>query len=183
MALKRDNISKSHGGGYLFCNHCGGYYKLKKNESPLDFLKCECGNSLEYCKDRETLDFKVAAHRKNLQALDSFENRILERREALKDIFPKIGIGENYIKDMQEEEELWDFLDRESNIASKKQYLNILLEEERLMTSINQKKLRVKNPTAMDKILDLYQRTDPLVILSVVIVLLILILILVVFRG
>lgn len=34
--------------GYLICNNCLGYYKLKENESPEDFKGCECGSPLEY---------------------------------------------------------------------------------------------------------------------------------------
>ncbi len=183
MALKRDKISKSPPGGYLFCNHCGGYYKLQKNESPRDFLKCECGNSLEYCKDKKILDLKVHSRQLNKEALDSFETRILERREALQGIFPKVGIDDDYINNMQDEEELWEFLDRETNITSQKKYLDIILEEERLMSSINQKKTLVKNPSSFDKVIDFYQKTDPLIILGIVIVVLISVLSLVIFRG
>ena len=39
--------------GYLICNNCFGYYKLKENESPDDFKGCECGGPLEY---RESID-------------------------------------------------------------------------------------------------------------------------------
>jgi hypothetical protein len=37
--------------GYLICNNCLGYYKLKENESPEDFKGCECGNPLKYSED------------------------------------------------------------------------------------------------------------------------------------
>jgi hypothetical protein len=39
--------------GYLICNNCFGYYKLKENESPEDFNGCECGSPLVY---RENID-------------------------------------------------------------------------------------------------------------------------------
>jgi len=39
--------------GYLICNNCFGYYKLKENESPDDFKGCECGSTLVY---RENID-------------------------------------------------------------------------------------------------------------------------------
>jgi len=41
--------------GYLICNSCLGYYKLKENESPEDFNGCECGSPLEYKENRDNL--------------------------------------------------------------------------------------------------------------------------------
>ncbi len=38
--------------GYLICNSCLGYYKLKENESPEDFKECECGSPLEYRENK-----------------------------------------------------------------------------------------------------------------------------------
>lgn len=183
MVLKRDKISKPSSGGYLFCNHCGGYYKLEKNESPRDFIKCECGNPLEYCKNKKILDLKIYALHHNKKVLDSFETTLLERREALQDIFPQVDIDDSFIDALQNEEGLWDILDRETNALSQKKYLDIILEEERLMSSINQKKASVRNQTSMDKVLDLYHETDPIIILGVLIVFLIFILILTVYRG
>lgn len=34
--------------GYMVCEECGKYYKLKSGESPFDFEKCECGGTLKY---------------------------------------------------------------------------------------------------------------------------------------
>lgn len=183
MVLKRGKISKPLHRGYLFCNHCGGYYELKKNETPRDFLKCECGNALEYCSDSNTLDLKIMSLHQNKETLDSFESRILKRRAALTEVFPKVRIDSDYIISMQKEEELWDFLDSESNIIRQKEYLDIILEEERLMGIINQKKLRVKNQTFLDKIIYTYDRTDPTLILGLTVIILIIILFIVVFRG
>ncbi len=36
--------------GYLVCEDCNGFYKLKKGESPADFEKCECGGQLKHTK-------------------------------------------------------------------------------------------------------------------------------------
>ena len=183
MVLKRGKISKTLHSGYLFCNHCGGYYELKKNETPRDFLKCECGNALEYCRDRNTLDLKIISLHQNKKTLDSFEYRMLQRRAALTEVFPKVSIDDDYIANMQKEEELWDILDKENNINRQKEYLDIILEEERLMGIINQKKLRVNNPTFLDKIIYTYDRTDPTLILGLTVIILIIILFIVVFRA
>ena len=38
-----------HHEGYLICDKCGGYYKLKKGESTEDFLDtCQCGGKLGF---------------------------------------------------------------------------------------------------------------------------------------
>lgn len=189
MVLKRKNSSKSdiRETGYLFCNHCGGYYTLKKGESPRDFVKCECGNPLEFCKTKKELDKHVHNLNRNKEVFSQFENRILERRESLQNIFPKVGIDDDFIKNMQEKEELWDILDNdlfakesntniESDINRKKKYLDIVLEEERLMMNIGEKRTSVKNQTFLDKIFSFFSQTDPTILLAVIIILLITIL-------
>ncbi len=40
--MKNDNM------GYLRCEKCKGYYKLKPGESPKDYDLCECGGELKY---------------------------------------------------------------------------------------------------------------------------------------
>ncbi len=34
--------------GSLICNKCGGYYELKKGETPDDFAQCQCGGELRF---------------------------------------------------------------------------------------------------------------------------------------
>ncbi len=54
-------------GGYLICDSCKGYYKLKYNESADDFLRCECGGALRY---RQNIDNLLKAP----QILDTYED-------------------------------------------------------------------------------------------------------------
>jgi hypothetical protein len=185
MVLKR-TIKSIHtrGGGYLFCNYCGGYYKLKESESPRDYVKCECGNPLEFCKTDKELELKSYNLSQNKEVYDSFQTRIFKRRESLKNFFPTIEIEDDYIdEELSEKEELWDVIDREINVINQKKYLNIILEQERLMTIIQEKKGRVKNPSLMEKLILFYEETDPLIILGMIIIILITVLILAVFRG
>lgn len=170
-------------GGYLFCNYCGGYYKLKNGESPRDFEKCECGNPLEFCKTLQELQLKSYNRNRSKEVFDSFHDRLSERRESLKGLFPTIGIDDDFIDEMFGEEDLWDIVDLESNLTRQKNYLNIILEEERLMTAIAEKKSRVRDQGLREKIIGFYEETDPLIILGVVISILIFILILAVFLG
>ncbi len=189
MVLKVKKSSKltARGGGFLFCNHCGGYYKLKNGESRRDYTKCECNNPLEFCKTKKILDQKIISRNEKKEAFNHFENRILERRENLKEIFPKVVIDDDFLTDRQEEVDLWDFLDNrfekkgsntgsQSELTNQKEYLDIILEEERLMTMINQKKNRVKNQTVIDQIIYLYNNSDPTRLLGIIIVILIIIL-------
>lgn len=173
--------------GYLFCNHCGGHYKLKNDESPRDFAKCECGNPLEFCKTRKELDQNVNNLNHNKKALNQFEARILERRKNLLNIFPKVQMDDDFIEDTQKEESLWDILDnnllgKESNtsnasdVIKKKEYLNIVLEEERLMINIAEKRVSVKNQTFIDRVFSFYNETDPTLLLSMIIIILLVIL-------
>jgi|GEM_PF-3578559 len=37
--------------GYLICDKCGGYYKLKEGELADDFEECQCGGKLRYVDD------------------------------------------------------------------------------------------------------------------------------------
>lgn len=43
---------------YLICENCGGYYSLKDNESPQDFLACECGGHLHFIESEDDLAVK-----------------------------------------------------------------------------------------------------------------------------
>ncbi|BDZ71796.1 hypothetical protein [Methanobacterium petrolearium] len=173
--------------GYLFCNHCGGHYKLKNSESHRDFAKCECGNPLEFCKTRKELDQKISNLNQNKKALDQFQARILERRENLLNIFPKVQMDDDFIENTQKEESLWDILDNnllgnesnkknDSDVSRKKEYFNVVLEEERLMSNIAKKRASVKNQTFIDRIFSFYNQTDPTFLLSVIIIILLAIL-------
>jgi hypothetical protein len=41
--------------GYLVCETCKGYYKLKKGESIDDFERCQCGGKFKYIKNLDEL--------------------------------------------------------------------------------------------------------------------------------
>jgi hypothetical protein len=189
MALKRKTRKPIRSaGGYLFCNYCGGYYKLKDDETLRDYDKCECGNPLEFCKTYQDLQLKSTNLHRNREVFDSFQNRLVERRESLISLIPQIEVDGNFLDftspvSTPEEEGVWDIIDREFNATSQKNYLNIILEQERLMTAIQSKKDSVHNPTFTDKVSRFYQETDPGILLGAVIVVLIIILILAVLWG
>lgn len=42
--------------GYLLCDKCRGYYKLKSDESPRDFTnKCSCGGKIRFSKNIDVI--------------------------------------------------------------------------------------------------------------------------------
>ncbi len=125
---------------------------------------------------------------RNREVFDSFQNRLVERRESLISLIPQIEVDGDFLDftspvSTPEEEGVWDIIDREFNATSQKNYLNIILEQERLMTVIQSKKDSVHNPTFPDKVSRFYQETDPGILLGAVIVVLIIILILAVMWG
>jgi len=54
ISTAKGKVKKSEK-GYLVCDDCGGYYELKPEESPQDFVACECGGKLKHTKKLETI--------------------------------------------------------------------------------------------------------------------------------
>jgi len=46
---------------YLICENCGGFYKLKDNESPEDFSTCECGGLLHLTESEYDLSIEASS--------------------------------------------------------------------------------------------------------------------------
>ena len=92
---KIKEISKAKGKGkkekkgYLVCNDCGGYYELKPEESPQDFVACECGGKLEHTTKLETGPVDSQDNKENTnteEAKDIQENPENTDTEEAKDI-------------------------------------------------------------------------------------------------
>ena len=62
--------------GYLVCNDCGGYYELKPEESPQDFVACECGWKLKHTKKLDTIpeDTEESDNKSNIADTNSEED-------------------------------------------------------------------------------------------------------------
>jgi len=62
--------------GYLVCNDCGGYYELKPEESPQDFVACECGGKLKHTKKLDTIpeDTEESDNKSNIADTNSEED-------------------------------------------------------------------------------------------------------------
>ena len=122
--LKRSN--EDH--GYLICHKCYGYYPLKENESPDDFLECECGNDLEFyedidnfikIKDSKDLTDNSEVMDGNYNELQEIENALKNKSEKRKkffeDLSTRIKLQEDILTEINYGERgLWDTLEEKS---------------------------------------------------------------------
>jgi hypothetical protein len=123
--LKRSNYDN----GYLICHKCYGYYPLKENESPDDFLECECGSNLEFYEDID--DFIKIKDSKDLNSdnsgtangnydeLQEIENALKSKSEKRKKFFEdlsmRIKMQEDILTEINYGEKgLWDTLEEKS---------------------------------------------------------------------
>jgi hypothetical protein len=104
------NLNGNH--GYLVCHKCYGYYSLKENELPDDFLECECGNDLEFYENIE--DFIKTEGLENLDETNSellHDNELQEisnvlksksekRKEFLKNLATRIKMQEEVLNEI-----------------------------------------------------------------------------------
>ena len=104
------NLNENH--GYLVCHKCYGYYPLKENELPDDFLECECGNDLEFYENIE--DFIKTESLENLDETNSellHDNELQEisnvlksksekRKEFLKNLATRIKMQEEVLNEI-----------------------------------------------------------------------------------
>lgn len=128
------NKDKKKGKGYLICNTCSGYYKLKENESPEDFNRCECGGPLEYVENIDhirktgisssTGKYKSKYSNPDYEfAIDELKEEYYDEYRELQQIVDIIGINA---------EERMEFLE--------KLYENVQ-KQEMILNNINQKKI------------------------------------------
>ncbi|HEX3012695.1 MAG TPA: hypothetical protein VHO92_00275, partial [Methanobacterium sp.] len=123
--LKRLNGDK----GYLICPKCYGYYPLKENESPDDFLECECGNDLEFyeniddfvklkcLKDSDKNNLNILNDNYNeLQEIENIlKNKSEKRKEFLKELSMRIKLQEDLLTDINYgKSRLWDTIEEKS---------------------------------------------------------------------
>ncbi|MBI5680637.1 MAG: hypothetical protein HZC47_07090 [Methanobacterium sp.] len=155
--------------GYLVCNSCYGYYKLKINESPEDFSTCECSGSLEYY---ETLDdIKETYHtpentvhgQESIEYYDEYEEleqiveviktKAYERKKFLENLSESITKQEKLLKEIKsgqirevstDDWSLWNIIeDKDLNNEIKDQKMvidEIMHQENRLLSHVKEKR-------------------------------------------
>jgi len=104
------NKNKKESRGYLICNTCLGYYKLKENESPEDFNKCECGGSLKYAENIDQRKIiEVSSNEWSLWGLieeKNIKNDIYKEKMVMDDIIEKENSLLSYIKEKRKNKPL-----------------------------------------------------------------------------
>ncbi len=154
--LKRSN--EDH--GYLICHKCYGYYPLKENESPDDFLECECGNDLEFYEDID--DFIKIKDSKDLnggnsEIIDDNYNELQEIENALKsksekrkkffeDLSTRIKLQEDILTEINYGERgLWDTLEEKSlSDGIETDAVNIAVHENNFLSHVKKQRSRAE---------------------------------------
>ena len=99
--------------GYLVCEKCKGYYKLREDESWEDFSNCECDGNLKYYRDiidfiqenlmleEEISDFKLRFKdlENNYSKLNTENKSLIENYSFLKSVYNSMEVDNSRLKD------------------------------------------------------------------------------------
>ena len=154
--LKRSN--EDH--GYLICHKCYGYYPLKENESPDDFLECECGNDLEFYENIDEF-IKIKDSKDltgdnpeimddNYSELQEIENALKSKSEKRKkffeDLSTRIKLQEDILTEINYGERgLWDTLEEKSlSDGIETAAVNIAVHENNFLSHVKKQRSRAE---------------------------------------
>lgn len=155
--------------GYLVCNSCYGYYKLKNNESPEDFSACECSGSLEYYKNISELektyntptntsfDYKSTDYYDEYEELekivDVIKTKAHERKKFLKNLSESITTQEKLLKEIKsgqfkevstDDWSLWNVIEKNdinNEIKDQKMIIDEIMDQEnKLLAHVREKR-------------------------------------------
>ena len=99
--------------GYLVCEKCKGYYKLREDESWEDFSNCECDGNLKYYRDivdfikenlmleEEISDFKLRFEdlEDSYSKLNIENKSLIENYSFLKSVYNSMEVDNSRLKD------------------------------------------------------------------------------------
>lgn len=138
--------------GYLYCRNCHGYYSLNDDESPDDFVSCECGGDLvfyesfpKFSQDYDYGEFDDLIEIEQLLTL--LKSKSEKRKVLIKNLSNHIQIQEGLLNEIKEERwNLWDVLNErnlQTDIKNQKRLLDDIAEnEDRLMAIIREQRSR-----------------------------------------
>jgi len=177
------NSNKSH--RYLVCHKCYGYYPLKDNELPEDFVECECGNDLEFYENIDDLS-KIKGPKNNTdennsemfyddyeelqEIVDVLKSKSEKRKEFFEELSTRIEMQEEILNDVKYGEwKLWDAIEEKSlqnNIKGQKSVVETVIEQEdNFLSYIQQKRSKEGHAKSRSK---LYYIIRIIVILAVI---------------
>ena len=157
--------SSSKNNGYLVCHKCYGYYPLKENELPDDFVECECGNDLEFYKNIDDLtkikglknpdeDGKKSEmlydNYKELQeVVNVLKSKSEKRKEFFEELSTRIEMQEEILNEIKYGEwKLWDTIEENSlynNIKGQEFAAeNIIEQEDNFLSYVKQQRTRAE---------------------------------------
>lgn len=156
--------------GYLICENCKGYYKLKNNESPNDFSRCDCGGLLEYRENIDNLlkvpqildvydDVEINEdindfdeYEELQQIIDFLRAKATERKKFLEDLCQRLISQEELLNEIRNErfneinsgnDSVWDILEEkglDNKINGQKKVISSIIEQENQFLSHIQEK-------------------------------------------
>lgn len=155
------NLKMSNEGhGYLICHKCYGYYPLKENESPEDFLECECGSDLEFYEDiddfikikgskdlnGDKLDLIDGSYDELQEIENALKNKSEKRKKFFEDLSTRIKMQEDILTDINYGEKgLWDTLEEKSlNNGIENTAVNIAVHEDKFLSHVKKQRLRAE---------------------------------------
>ena len=143
------NLRRLNGNhGYLICPKCYGYYPLKENELPEDFLECECGNNLEFYENIDDfLESKGLNRVKSEISHDIFKSKSEKRKEFFKELSMRIKVQEDLLSGINyEESQLWDTLEEKSLNSTDKEIAaaNIVMQEDNFLSHVKKQRSRAE---------------------------------------
>lgn len=152
--------------GYLVCHKCYGYYPLKENELPDDFVECECGNDLEFYENIDDLTRIIGLKNSDLSGNNSeilyddyeelqeivnvLKSKSEKRKEFFESLSMRIEMQEEILNDIKYGEwKLWDTIEEKSlynNIKGQKFVVeNIIEQEDNFLSYVKEQRSRTVN--------------------------------------
>lgn len=137
--------------GYLYCKNCDGYYRLQEDETPEDFVSCECGGILEFHENLPESSTRTGMEdfddtEEIEQLLTLLKSKSKKRKELVQNLSNHINIQEGLLNEIKEERwNLWDVLNErspQSDINQKRLLDDISDNEDRLMSIIREQRTR-----------------------------------------
>jgi hypothetical protein len=157
MANNHSEIFNEHkpslnSNGYLYCGNCHGYYSLNDDETPDDFVSCECGGELifyesypNFSEDPGFEEFDDLIEIEQLLTL--LKSKSQKRKALIQNLSNHIQIQEGLLNEIKEERwNLWDVLNErnlQNDIKNQKRLLDDIAEnEDRLLSIIREQRSR-----------------------------------------
>ncbi len=151
--------------GYLVCHKCYGYYPLKENELPNDFVECECGNDLEFYENINDLtkikglnadengkssELLYDDYKELQEIVNVLKSKSEKRKEFFEELSTRIEMQEEILNEIKYGEwRLWDTIEENSlynNIKGQRSIVkNIMEQEDNFLSYVKEQRTKAEN--------------------------------------